>query len=391
MTPTRPLRAAFIGGSTASAVGYAHYAAIRMDGRFDLWAGCFSRDNEINSATGAHYGVHSRRIYADWRAMLCAEARNIDVAVILTPTPSHAEIVTDCIQTGVPVICEKALAGNSTEAKALLDLTQRERGFLAVTFNYSGYPMVRELRALIRSGKLGRIIQIHAEMPQEGFIRRNGSEPAAKPQAWRLADGRAPTLHLDLAVHLHHLIYYLTDLKPQDVTAMQDSFGCFRSVADNAIALARYESGAAAQFWFSKSALGHRNGLRLRIYGENASAEWVQSEPETLLISHADGRREVRDRAAHASVANAARYGRFKPGHPAGYIEGFANLYADLADALTQHKAEGAWRSDEVFGAELALEGLHFVEAMTDAAASQSWLRVPGQHYQTQFAARKAA
>ncbi|MET0181906.1 MAG: Gfo/Idh/MocA family oxidoreductase, partial [Caulobacterales bacterium] len=204
----RPLRAAFIGGSNTSAVGYAHFAAARMDGRFDLWAGCFSRDTTTNVATGAQYGVHSRRVYSDWRDMISAEARNLDAAIVLTPTPDHAAIVSECVQNGVGVICEKALAANSTEAKSLLDLVTREHGFLAVTFNYSGYPMVRELRALIRSGALGNIIQIHAEMPQEGFIRRNGATPAATPQAWRLSDGRAPTLHLDLAVHLHQLVYY---------------------------------------------------------------------------------------------------------------------------------------------------------------------------------------
>jgi predicted dehydrogenase len=386
-----PLRAAFIGGSLQSAVGYAHYAATRMDGRFTIAAGCFSRNAEINAATGRDYGVPSRRVHDDWRALLKQEAKYIDTMIVLTPTPTHAEIVSECLEAGVPVICEKALATTSDEAADLLNLTTKLRGFLAVTFNYSGYPMMRELRALIQSGALGRITQIHAEMPQEGFARRNGGKPAASPQAWRLEDGRVPTLHLDLAAHLHHLVYYATGLKPLEVSALQDNFGCFDGVADNVIAAVRYEQGAAANFWFSKSALGHRNGLRLRIYGERASVEWFQAEPETLHINHADGRREIRDRGALTNVASEARYTRFKSGHPAGYVEAFANLYADIADAVLAHKAGQPFTSREVFGAELALEGLHFMEAMADAAKSRSVRRVLGQNFQAPQKARAAA
>lgn len=380
MTAQRPLRAAFVGGSIQSAVGYAHYAAARMDGRFDIVAGCFSRNPAINRASADAYGVDAARLYPDWRLLLQSEAQDIDVAIILTPTPSHVENVTACLKAGVPVICEKALAASAEDAERLAELQQKLNGFLAVTFNYSGYPMVRELRDLIAGGALGRILHIEAEMPQEGFIRRKGDAPAATPQDWRLIDGRIPTLHLDLGVHLHQLVYYLTRLKPLEVSATQDTFGCFDNVADTASALARYEDGAVAHFWFSKAALGHRNGLRLRLYGERASAEWTQAEPETLHLSYADGRREILDRGGEASVARAARYTRFKAGHPAGYIEAFANLYTDIADALLAHKAgQAAVANEEVFGADLAAEGLHFMQAMTDAARMRSWCAVLGQ------------
>jgi predicted dehydrogenase len=390
MTAQGPLRAAFIGGSIQSAVGYAHYAAARMDGRFDIVAGCFSRSPATNRATADAYGVDAKRLYPDWRLLVQAEAHDIDAAIILTPTPAHIESVTACLNAGIPAICEKALTSSAEDAESLLELQQAANGFLAVTFNYSGYPMVRELRGMIEGGALGRILHIEGEMPQEGFIRRNGEAPAATPQSWRLQDGRIPTLHLDLGVHLHHLVYYLTRLKPLEVSATLDSFGCFDTVADTASALARYEDGAVAHFWFSKAALGHRNGLRLRLYGDRASAEWTQSEPEILHLCYADGRREILDRGGDAPIARAARYTRFKAGHPAGYIEAFANLYADMSDALRAHRAGQAPTSEEVFGAGFAAEGLHFMQAMTDAAQTRSWLPVPGQT-RTVSKARKAA
>lgn len=386
----RTLRLGFIGGSITSAVGYAHYAACRMDGRFALAAGCFSRDATTNAATAEAYGLSPHDLYADWPALLQRERGRLDGVVVLTPTPSHAEIVAACVSAGMPVICEKALGCSSDEVATLLEIGNAQRGFLAVTFNYSGYPMVREMRRVIASGELGRVVQIHADMPQEGFIRRIGAAPAASPQAWRLADGRVPTLSLDLGVHLHQLVHYVTGLKPLEVMATEDRFGCF-DVVDNVFATARYERGAVARYWLSKSALGHRNGLSLCIYGEAAAIEWLQSEPEVLTISYADGRREIRDRAAFAPVAAEARYARFKAGHPAGYVEAFANLYADIADALVQYKTKGAWRSDEVFGAELALEGLHFLEAITDSAVARSWRAVPGQRSQGLDDARSAA
>ncbi|MEK7856197.1 MAG: gfo/Idh/MocA family oxidoreductase, partial [Acidobacteriota bacterium] len=130
------------------------------------------------------------------------------------------------------------------------------------------------------------------------------------------------------------------------------------------------------QFWFSKSALGHRNGLNLRIYGSEGSAEWCQANPEELLLAFSDGRREILDRASAVSVANQLRYNRFKSGHPAGFIEAFANLYADIADCLLAYRTEGEWHSEEVYGADLAFDGLRFLEAMAKSAKTGAWCKV---------------
>ncbi len=371
-----PQSLGFIGGSIDSAVGYTHYVSCEMDNRWALVAGCFSRDADKNQETARVYGISRDRIYDNWQDMLREEKGRLDAILILTPTPTHCEIVTTCLNHGVPVICEKALALDSAEAKRIIEVRNRNNGFLAVTYNYSGYPMVRELRDKINAGDLGRILHFQAEMPQEGFVRvdAEGNKPVV--QSWRLSDGQVPTIHLDLAVHLHQLISYLLGQRPTEVISDQDSYGWFYGVTDNVTCLCRYSEGIQGQMWFSKSALGHRNGLKLRIYGSKASAEWYQACPEELMLSYSDGRRETIDRASRVEVANMRRYERFKAGHPAGFIEAFANLYSDIADSLRQYRLTGKWSSENVFSAELAIEGLGLFEAMVASTNSRKWQKV---------------
>jgi predicted dehydrogenase len=314
--------------------------------------------------------------------MLIKEKECLDAVVILTPTPAHFESVMACMRAGIPVICEKSLVINSAQAQSILNLRNELKAFLAVTYNYSGYPMLRELARKIADGKLGKILHFQAEMPQEGFIRVDAQGNKPVPQSWRLADGDIPTLHLDLAVHLHQIIHYLTGQKPVEVVSDQNHYGWFSGVVDNASCLCRYTGDVQGQLWFSKSALGHRNGLKIRIYGDHGSAEWYQLNPEELILSYMDGRREILDRASTVEVANQHRYNRFKSGHPAGFVEAFANLYSDIADCLHQYKHTGEWQSSEVFSAELALEGMCFLEAMVYSAKTGAWQTIgipPGE------------
>ena len=322
-----PLTLGFLGGCLHSAVGYAHFVSCSMDNQWLLAAGCFSTDNQLNQETAQAYGVSPERVYNHWQDMLREEKGRLDAIVILTPTPSHYEFVTACLNEGFPVICEKSLAVSHAEIQKIIEIRNSKNGFLAVTYNYSGFPMVRELRNIIRKGTLGNILHFQAEMPQEGFIRLDAQGNKPVPQSWRLSDGDIPTLHLDLAVHLHQIIDYLTGQKPIELVSDQNHYGWFSGVVDNASCLCRYSEGVQGQFWFSKSALGHRNGLRIRIYGSMGSAEWYQGSPEELILSYVDGRREIVDRASSVEIANLRRYNRFKAGHPAGFIEAFANLY----------------------------------------------------------------
>lgn len=374
-----PLSLGVVGGSLRSAIGYAHYVSSRMDGRWSIDAGCFSKDAQDNAEAADAYGVLASRTYLNWRDFLAAESGRLDCILLLTPTPSHFEMVVACLEAGVPVICEKALATNSSEAQKILEICEANKGFLAVTYNYSGYPMVRELRQIIATGRLGKILHFQAEMPQEGFVRTDSHGNKPTPQSWRLTDGAIPTIYLDLAVHLHQLIWHLIRQEPISVVADQSGDGCFPDIVDNVMCLARYSEGARGQFWFSKSALGHRNGMKLRLYGEAGSAEWYQANPEELVLAFKDGRREILDRASGVAVANLGRYNRFKSGHPAGFLEGFANLYCDLASCLRAYQATGTWTSEDVYGPELAYDGLRFLDAIAQSAKTNQWCMVPNR------------
>ena len=361
------LNVAFIGGAINSAVGYTHFNACRLDGYFDVSAGCFSRDEAQNQLTARTYGVTPGRTYRTWQDLLQHEKNTIDAVVVLTPTPSHVEIVLQALAQGFAVICEKALGASSQECLAMQAAVETHQGFLAVTFNYSGYPMVRELRHMMNSGRLGTIQQVHIEMPQEGFLRQG-----ANPQQWRRKDYAVPTVSLDLGVHVHHLVdFLLNGKKVQSVLADQASYGGL-GVVDNVYSLTRYEGDVRVQAWWGKTALGYRNGLRIRVFGNQGSAEWYQLEPENLRLCDNDGQTLLLDRGSgQVKLAREARYNRFKPGHPSGFIEAFANLYADIAFALRRHKNNMNAMDSYVAGAQQAAEGLQWLERIQQAAKTE--------------------
>lgn len=370
----KPLALAFIGGSIISAVGYAHFAACRMDNRWELAAGCFSRDETINTETARQWGVTPERACSDWRLLLEREKGRVDAIVILTPTPSHAEMALAALQAGHAVICEKSLALSSAQAEPIRAHLGNRPGFLAVTFNYAGYPMIRELKKIIATGRLGKIQQVHIEMPQEGFRKLDVSGKPPQPQTWRIKDYEIPTISLDLGVHMHHLVAFLTDEKPVAVVGDQTTFGRHSEIIDNIMCMARYTNNIRCQMWFTKTAIGHRNGLRLRIFGESGSAEWLQMNPEELHLNFADGRRMLVDRAAGSLLeAGQPRYNRFKAGHPAGFIEAFANLYADLADNIMLFKKGEPIERDYICDVKMAVEGLRFFEAICRSATDNCW------------------
>lgn len=370
------LRLAFIGGGINSAVGNTHRIAARMDGRWDLVAGAFSRDQTTNTATARQWNVAPERTYAAWQDMLKAEAGQLDAIAILTPTNLHARMVTEALEQGYPVICEKALARSTTEGRQIAAALRQQRGFLAVTYNYTGYPMLRRLRQMIQAGDFGSVHQIQVEMPQEGFLKLDKDKQPIVPQKWRLTDHEIPTVSLDLGVHVHHLVRFLTGQTPTGVFATEDRCGHFPDVVDSVNAIVRYDQGMQGQMWYGKAFLGHRNGLRVRVYGQQGSAEWFQMQPEELRLWDAHGTPSILDRGAICEPAFEERYNRFKAGHPAGFIEAFANHYCDLADAICQFRQENETDNPWVFSIDDAIEGLELLEAMTIAARRRAWIEL---------------
>ena len=368
---------AFLGGAYNSAVGKVHRIAIGMDQRFKLVAGCFSRDHEENSKTAQQYGVGTDRVYASLDDLLENETSQLDAVVILTPQDQHISQVLSCLDAGLPVICEKALVASVKDALKIKGKLAETGGFLAVTYNYTGYPMFRELGEMIRQGKLGKIQQIHIEMPQEGFAKLALDGTPIVPQDWRLRDEKVPTISLDLGVHLHMAISFLTNEKPTKLVAVGDSLGNFSQITDNIICTAKYTNNLTCNIWYSKTAFGYRNGLRVRVFGDRGSSEWYQDNPEYLNLADEYGRKFIFDRASpEAKIANADRYTRFKAGHPAGFIEAFANYYCDVADALDQYKQDKSAHNPYVFGIDEALEGINMLEAISESCASSSWVDV---------------
>ncbi|RDU70617.1 gfo/Idh/MocA family oxidoreductase [Helicobacter aurati] len=388
-----PLRLAFIGGSIESAIGRTHYIATQMDNEFILEAACFSTRAQSNAQSAEIFGNHKQplRIYTHYKELLENERGNIDAICVLTPTPTHKEIVIESLLHGFNVICEKTLCLNLEEALQISTILQEQRGFLAVIYNYTGYPMLRELRAMLCSKRFGKIYSVHIEMPQEGFVRCDENGRVIKPQDWRLQDSKIPIISLDLGIHCQNIISFLTNSYPLECIAMKASYGHFNIVSDINI-LARYESDIHVNMWFSKSALGARNGLQVRIYAENFSATWLQSDPEILLLNDKNGNRSILDRASpHCLESNKPRYNRFKAGHPAGFIEAFANYYSDVASSLREYLkskecthtkakslhleqafAQRDFANPYVFGITESIRGLAFFESAQQSLQTKS-------------------
>lgn len=369
-------RIGFIGGGINSAIGRSHCIAAQMDGKFQLEAGAFSRKSEVNQKTGEEFGVAPHRVYDDYHELLMAEKGKLDVIAVLTPTDTHEEIVMECLNAGYPVICEKSLSTSYESACRIKQFVEEKQAFLCVTYNYTGYPMVRVLRDKITAGEFGKITNIIVEMPQEGYTRYTLEHKEPKPQDWRMVDYEIPTISLDLGTHLHNMVAFLTGAHPKEIVARESSFGFFSQVIDDVLCMINYTDEIAAQMWFSKAALGNRNGLRIRVFGTEKSAEWYQAEPENLKVHDKDGHIFLLDRSNDKAEGEQARYNRFKVGHPSGFIEAYANYYWDIYDALTEYLKKGKDASHYLMNIDTSMEGLRMFEAAHQSAQSHKWVQI---------------
>ncbi len=360
----KKLKVSVIGGGINSAVGYAHYSAIKLSNKFEITCGNFSRNSKTNRESAEIYGVN--KVYSDYRTMLLEEKNNIDAVVILTPTDQHYDQLDLAISLGIPIVCEKCLIANNLELEKLKE--KQSNNFIAVVFNYLCYPMLKELKSIIDSGGIGKILQIQIEMPQEGFLRHMNGLPL-KPQKWRLVDGRVPTLSLDLATHTYSIVRFLTSQNPLEVIAVESSFGNFPGIVDDINCIIKYTNDIICNMWYSKTALGNRNGLRVRIFGSDGSAEWYQLEPEVIHMSDKSGKISLLDRGSEGLLtANEFKYNRFKVGHPVGFIESLANFYEDVYyDFKKSH-------DDRVtYGLEQSEECIKLLEAISKSSEEKSW------------------
>lgn len=371
------LKLGFIGGGLSSSIGQIHFMSSQLDNRWKVVAGAFSRQNSVNKRTADTWNIAPSRVYDCWQSLVESEAESLDAVAVLAPPSEHAEIISSLFEKNIPVISEKPLAASVDQALSIEKTLRDNSGFLAVTFNYSGYPMIRELRAKILKSELGRIRKINFEMPQEAFLRVNANTGlTVKPQSWRMKDSMIPTICLDLGTHLHHLSSFLIDKEPLRTIAEYSNHSKHSCLTDDIMMWLEFDDSIKGSYWMSKSALGHRNGLRIRIYGEEASAEWVQMAPEELKICDKRGNHILIDRASKSHLSHEPRYNRYKAGHPSGFVEGFANLYSDISDALIEFRETGTHNSPYVYGMNHSLNGLKLFEASRISNKEKHWIEL---------------
>jgi predicted dehydrogenase len=373
----KPIKVAFIGGGLDSAIGRAHFGAIHIDRKYSLIAGMFSIDKTINESSGRFYGVDSERIYENIPTLLASERSNLDAVILLTPTPLHFEHINQILDAGIPIISEKALCTSSKDARFLAQRISDEKKFLTVTFTYTGYPMIREIKRMIGDGLLGDLLSIHIEMPQESFIRATSTGSKPEPQQWRQHDYEIPSVTLDLGSHVINLLQFITNDSIARITAVAEHSGEVSNLLDNVMAIGTLQSGAALSLNWNKVSLGKRNGLACTIYGSNGALSWEQENPEYLRYAGKDGAIRILDRS-HSMVthASADRYQRFKIGHPAGYIEAFANLYGDIADDVHSFIGGKSIENPYTHSPENSADGLYILEALHESALSKKWIDI---------------
>jgi predicted dehydrogenase len=334
-----------VGGGRGAFIGETHRIAARLDDRYELVAGALSADPERAMESGRDLRLEERRCYTDWREMAKAESKRDDgtnVVSVVTPNASHHEICKTFLEAGIDVICDKPLTTTLAEAQDLLSTVRRTGRLLGVTYAYTGYPMVREARALVEAGALGavRIVQVEfalgwLSVPLEG---------ESKQAAWRTDPAQAGASFIvgDLGTHCFHLSEFVTGRRIVAVAADLQTMVPGRRLEDNAHLLLRWESGARGAMWVSAVAAGEHVGLRLRIYGEKGHLAWEQSEPNKLILALQGeaSRTIVRGQSGLSSAAKRAT--RIAAGLPEGYFEAFATLYRDYADILVARHADRA-------------------------------------------------
>jgi predicted dehydrogenase len=379
---TRPIRLGMVGGGRDAFIGAVHRLAARMDGHFALVAGALSATPEKARASGADLGLDPARVYDDWAAMAAAEAARpdgIEAVAIVTPNHVHAAPATAFLARGVHVICDKPLTATLAEAQALAEAARAAPALFVLTHNYTGYPMIRQARAMVAAGEIGRVRVVQVEYAQDWLSTRL-EDTGQKQAGWRTDPARAGAGGAtgDIGTHAFNLAAFVTGLDADSLCADLDAFVQGRRVDDNAHVLLRYPGGAKGMLWASQVAAGHENGLSLRVYGEIGSLSWRQEEPNTLWHAPLGGSVRRITRGGAGAGPAAARLTRVPAGHPEGYLEGFANLYAEAAAAI-RARAAGAPVPDGVLfpTVEDGLKGVAFVDAcVRSSAAGGVWVRL---------------
>ena len=377
-----PIRLGMVGGGEGAFIGAVHRLAARMDGHFQLVAGALSSTPERARRSGAALGLPADRIYDDYEAMARGEAARpdgIEAVAIVTPNHAHAGPTFAFLKAGVHVICDKPLAMSLDEALKMQAAVAASGRIFALTHNYTGYPLVRRARAMVSAGELGDIRLVQVEYPQDwlsGPVETTGHKQAE----WRVDPARAGAGGAlgDIGTHAYNLADFVVGIEVSELAAELTSFGAGRRLDDNVQMMLRYANGARGALWASQVAPGHENGLKLRVYGTKASLTWVQTNPNEMFLGPLNEPVRILTRGGPGAGPADMRVTRIPAGHPEGYLEGFANIYADFALAIKAAR-EGRAAPDGVAFPSIddGVKGMKFIEAaVASSKANGAWVKL---------------
>ncbi|MFL5580303.1 MAG: Gfo/Idh/MocA family protein [Gemmatimonadaceae bacterium] len=373
----RKVRYGMVGGGPGAFIGAVHRRAAALDGEIDLVAGAFSSDAAKSRRQGEELFLDPRRVYGSWREMVERESKlpegeRIDFVSIVTPNASHFEIAKAFLEAGFHVVCDKPMTTTLEDAEELCRLVKKQKAVFALTHNYTGYPMVKQARELVRLGRLGEVKKIVAEYPQGWLAGASGIN------MWRLDPKLAGISSAvgDIGVHAHNLARYVTGLEVESLCADITTFGKGYELEDDASVLVRWKGGARGIIYVSQISVGEENGLRLRVYGSKAGLDWKQENPNYLEVLHGDAPVEVHRRGNDYLEPVVRHNTRIPFGHPEGFIEAFANVYRNAGRTIAARLAgEKPGELDTDFPtAQDGAHGVHFIHKVIESGKSQRWV-----------------
>ena len=377
----RQLRLAVIGGGPGSFIGAMHRQAARLDNRYELVAGVLSSNSDRAKQAGQEIGLSTERAYTNVKEMLTAEAQRVDgadVVAIMTPNDSHFEYASLALDLGFDVVCDKPMTNTLENALALHRKVQESGLIFCLTHNYTGYPMVRQAKGMVDEGQLGTIRLVQVEYVQGGKADESQADPMGDDLPWRYDPVKGgPSLVMgDIGTHAHNLVRFITGLEVSEVAAEVGHIVPNRQVDDYGGALLRFEKGARGNFWVTQAAAGVENCLRIRVSGTKGSLEWMQEVPQQLIFKPLNAPVELRTPNGPGSLPLTQHSCRIVAGHPEGFHEGFANIYADAAEVIAARRSGNKPNplATTFPNSEDGLLGVQFVHAVIESSnANGHW------------------
>ena len=382
----RKLRMGMVGGGRGAFIGAVHRMAATIDGQIELVCGAFSGDPQRSRDSGADLFLPRERCYGTFEEMMVAEAalpvdQRMDFVTIVTPNHVHFPAAKVALEHGFHVVSDKPATFNLNEAVELGKIIEKTGLLYALTHNYTGYPMVKEARDIVRSGRLGKIRKIVVEYPQ-GWLATRLEESGQKQASWRTDPARSGAAGClgDIGTHAENLAEYITGLHIEELAADMTAFVEGRKLDDDANLLLRFTDGAKGLLHASQISVGEENNLNIRIYGEKGGLEWHQQEPNTLLLKWPDRPTEIL-RTGSGGLGDAAKSAtRIPAGHPEGYLEAFANIYRNFAGHLRttwEHRTPDTNAFDYPKISD-GIRGMAFIEAAVESSRHNArWTKLP--------------